>query len=838
MWALWLLGLAVAAYSTSLDGDLLRDDIPCIRDNADIRPSAPLLQPFQNDYWGTPIAHNHSHKSYRPLVVLTFRANYSLHGLWAPGYRWSNLALHVAAAFALHSLFVRLGMRTRAAQAAALLFAVHPANSEAVMSVVGRADVMATLCFLAVATLHSRSLSALLWSDRRTPRAKDTAWAVFGHCAGCVATWMAILVKETCITYFAVAAAAEVVAAAYRLCGAAHVPRHGASGEPSCDSAPRPPHRPSAARVALVHGLRVGHCAVHAASALWFSRWVRGPMFSPGFSYDTNPVAFAEPATRARTYAVLHALYTHRLVLPVHLCAEYAHRVFPVVDSWADGRLLAVASHALLLCYLAWNALAPSSPLARLAARAAAAAPKGGPATWLPPLRPGTHARCLFGLCLLTGQLPLAPALGVGVNAGTVFAERLLHLPCLAACVAAAQVGDMLLLALPHSRGEPPGAGRGRKAAGAGAWRWAEALFPALLLLATARTAARGPAWRNIDSLLKDTLVYRNTSISSLHGLAMGRVDAIATQLREAEDACRLPLGVGPAQEGARMHPDAQAAAPCVADRAARASELLRGSKEMLVRALRVWPEWGTGFIELARIALLEDRRGIAMRLLEHGCALSSPRRLRAAGLRELAILNIREEKYARAAYALSVATKLQPQEPQAWYLTGHAEFELHSTAVAAGSRGAEAEEAERGESSGGIRAAHLDRAIEAMRRAVALAPDDTRYQRDLAVMLATGRAMSGHGHQRAADAGEGPTREVRATISGLTAKDLEEPLRLLERVLRLDPGDQLARQNFAQISRAYQRRKALERRPRAGAEYRAASGMQTPHRRAETFGG
>lgn len=799
MWALWLAGLAVAAYSTSLDGDLLRDDLPCIRDNADVRPDTPLLQPFQNDYWGTPIAHNHSHKSYRPLVVLTFRANYSLHGPWAPGYRWSNLALHVAAAFALYSLFVRLGVRMRAAKAAALLFAVHPANSEAVMSIVGRADVMATLCFLAVAALHSRSLAALLWGDRRAPRPGDAAWAVLGHCAGCAATWLAILVKETCITYFAIAAAAEVAAAAFRMWCAPRDP----GGDPS--GVPR--SRPSPARIALVHGLRVCHCALHAASALWFSRWIRGPMFSPGFSYDTNPVAYAEPVTRARTYAVLHALYTHRLVLPVHLCADYAHRVFPVVDSWADGRLLAAAAHVLLLGYLAWNVLAPSSPLALLAARAAAAAPEGESASWLPPLPPGTHSRCLLGLCLLAGQLPLAPALGVGVNAGTVFAERLLHLPCLAACVAAAHVGDMVLLVLPSGGRE--GAGREQKARAAGVKRWAVALFPALLLLAAARTAARGPTWRSIDALLEHTLAYRNTSISSLHGLATGRVDAISTQLKEEEDACRLPRGLGPAQEGAQMHPEADTAAPCVAQRAARATELLQGSKEMLLRALRVWPEWGTGFIELARIALLEDRRAVAMGLLEHGCALSSPRRLRAAGLRELAMLNIREGSYVRAAYALSVATKLQPQEPQAWYLTGHAEFEVHSKALAAGSSGVAGD-------SGDV--SHLEQAIDAMRRAVELAPNDTKYLRDLAVMLATGRAMDKAGLQRAGEAGEAVTKEVRASISGLTARDLEEPLRLLEQVLRLDPEDQLARQNYAQISRAFQRRKILDQRAAAGA--------------------
>ena len=73
----------------------------------------------------------HSHKSYRPLTTLTFRANYLLDGLRPFGYHVVNVALHAAVSV----LFMRVCLMlvsTRTARVAALLFAVHPIHSEAV----------------------------------------------------------------------------------------------------------------------------------------------------------------------------------------------------------------------------------------------------------------------------------------------------------------------------------------------------------------------------------------------------------------------------------------------------------------------------------------------------------------------------------------------------------------------------------------------------------------------------------------------------------------------------------------------------------------------------------
>ena len=120
-----------------------------IEGNQDVRPSTPLSSLFQNDFWGTSLTHSGSHKSYRPLCVLSFRLNFLLHQLRPWGYHFVNVILHSLVCL----LFTRLtghvfqGER-RPALISSLMFAFHPIHTEAVTSVVGRADVGAGLFFL------------------------------------------------------------------------------------------------------------------------------------------------------------------------------------------------------------------------------------------------------------------------------------------------------------------------------------------------------------------------------------------------------------------------------------------------------------------------------------------------------------------------------------------------------------------------------------------------------------------------------------------------------------------------------------------------------------------
>ncbi|RWS28387.1 putative smile protein-like protein, partial [Leptotrombidium deliense] len=63
-----------ACFSNSLNGEFVHDDLVAIIGNKDVcRGQNSLLDVFNNDFWGKPMADGDSHKSYRPLTVLSFR---------------------------------------------------------------------------------------------------------------------------------------------------------------------------------------------------------------------------------------------------------------------------------------------------------------------------------------------------------------------------------------------------------------------------------------------------------------------------------------------------------------------------------------------------------------------------------------------------------------------------------------------------------------------------------------------------------------------------------------------------------------------------------------------
>ena len=77
-----------------------------ILQNDDVRPGAPLSNLLVNDFWGTPLSHSGSHKSFRPLTTATFRLNYALSRAHPRSYHLLNVALHALATY-LFVLYAR-----------------------------------------------------------------------------------------------------------------------------------------------------------------------------------------------------------------------------------------------------------------------------------------------------------------------------------------------------------------------------------------------------------------------------------------------------------------------------------------------------------------------------------------------------------------------------------------------------------------------------------------------------------------------------------------------------------------------------------------------------------
>ena len=61
--------------------------------NNDLRPDSSWSDILVNDFWGTPLQHSGSHKSYRPVCVATFKLNYLLREFEPFGYHLINVIL-------------------------------------------------------------------------------------------------------------------------------------------------------------------------------------------------------------------------------------------------------------------------------------------------------------------------------------------------------------------------------------------------------------------------------------------------------------------------------------------------------------------------------------------------------------------------------------------------------------------------------------------------------------------------------------------------------------------------------------------------------------------------
>jgi hypothetical protein len=100
----------------------------------------------------------------RPLTYFTFWINHAVGGAHAAGYHAVSLALHLAAVLLLFTT-LRRRFPLKVALAAAVLFGIHPIQTEAVVYVYQRATLLAALlCVLALRDwLASRHWRAVLW---------------------------------------------------------------------------------------------------------------------------------------------------------------------------------------------------------------------------------------------------------------------------------------------------------------------------------------------------------------------------------------------------------------------------------------------------------------------------------------------------------------------------------------------------------------------------------------------------------------------------------------------------------------------------------------------------
>ncbi len=159
----YLIGLVVVGafvYLFNLRAPLFWDDADWILNNPAVHALtwSNLTFIFSHDVLaGIGLTSNY----YRPFLFVTFLFNYLVSGTSPASYHLISNGIHIANGIILFSLCVRWLKSRRAAFLAALLFLIHPLQTESVTYVSGRGDPLSVLCMLLGILLYLKNRKVL-----------------------------------------------------------------------------------------------------------------------------------------------------------------------------------------------------------------------------------------------------------------------------------------------------------------------------------------------------------------------------------------------------------------------------------------------------------------------------------------------------------------------------------------------------------------------------------------------------------------------------------------------------------------------------------------------------
>lgn len=364
---------SIAAFLPSLRFGYVQDDAFAIERNA-VLERGDVREILRSDYWaGTPGRPDPA--LYRPVTIGSFALERRIVGRLSPALSHVvNLALHAATALLLLLFARRLGCGETGALAAALLFAVHPIHTSAVVNLVGRAEILATLFSIATLLALSHAGSWRPPGIEHGPRLRRLA--AWGAAA---LAFLAFGSKETAIALPALVLFLEWAFRPPERSGRP-VERAGATA-------------PFALAVVVYLVLRTAAIGAFPGSQLPLE--------------PDNPLVTFAPASRWATALAMVWHYAKLLLWPFRLSGDYSGSAIPVETSLLALRPLAgIAILAALVAAISAGVLRRQDARARISGMAAA--------TILAPY-------------LIVGNLV--------VLSGAGFAERLLYFPSAGFCL-------------------------------------------------------------------------------------------------------------------------------------------------------------------------------------------------------------------------------------------------------------------------------------------------------------------------------------------------------------------------------------------------------------------
>ncbi|NXF21416.1 TMTC4 protein, partial [Rhodinocichla rosea] len=344
-WAKMVVALiSFLCFANSYDGDFVFDDSEAIINNKDLRAETPLGDLWYHDFWGSKLSSNTSHKSYRPLTVLTFRINYLFAGGFYPvGFHVINIILHCTISVLMVDVFSillgglqfsnkgrRLNLAPKSSLLAALLFAVHPVHTECVAGIVGRADLLCALFFL---------LSFLGYCKAFKENKEGHTFSVFWVLVSVVLGAIAMLCKEQGITILGLNAVFDALV--INKINLLELIRKLLYKDKSLENA-------GLLRKGLLFRITLLMCG---GAGILYIRWRIMGTGPPAFTEVDNPASFADSLfVRAINYNYYYSLNAWLLLCPWWLCFDWSMGCIPLIKSVSDWRIIALA--ALWFCLI------------------------------------------------------------------------------------------------------------------------------------------------------------------------------------------------------------------------------------------------------------------------------------------------------------------------------------------------------------------------------------------------------------------------------------------------------------------------------------------------------
>lgn len=307
-----LLGiLGITTYGRVVDNGYVYDAVYLVQLNPDVRADASLVEIFTSPYWDAEIAPGRG--LYRPISVLSYQLT---RRIWDEPVvsvdHAIDLGLHVVCSLVFLVFLMQMGAHFGVALTLAMLFLLHPVQTEVVASLVGRSDLLATLfALLALSLSLTRRVSVFwLWTG------------LFGFFS------LSLLAKESSASLIVLLPACWAARESWRGAARAKVTRR-------------------ALGMALCLGL------VLACNLALRQGMLGGLLIADTAKFDDGASGFFELRWRALAFV---SLYVEKLIWPLPLLPDYLTGVVPLKGFGLNLR--AAVSAVLILSSVAWPAWA------------------------------------------------------------------------------------------------------------------------------------------------------------------------------------------------------------------------------------------------------------------------------------------------------------------------------------------------------------------------------------------------------------------------------------------------------------------------------------------------